>query len=149
MLLNYSNNMSLFKNFKYEILHLWWTRSGEVGSLEMGCWPMRGGGVLTPCPPPPPVDPPLPPPPLFYAYATMPYDGLLWEWGVETWHGKEWRGGSDSWMVIGISWKMLKEKNLKLAHECGWPRKFSSFLSSRHSIACLVKYCIQIIYTNK
>ena len=57
MLLNYSNNMSLFKNFKYEILHLWWTRSGEVGSLEMGCWPMRGGGVLTP--PDPPVDPPL------------------------------------------------------------------------------------------
>ena len=49
--------MSLFKNFKYEILHLWWTRSGEVGSLEMGCWPMRGGGVLTP--PDPPVDPPL------------------------------------------------------------------------------------------
>ena len=57
MLLNYSNNMSLFKNFKYEILHLWWTRSGEVGSLEMVCWPMRGGGVLTP--PDPPVDPPL------------------------------------------------------------------------------------------
>ena len=52
MLLNYINNMSLFKNFKYEILHLWWTRSGEVGSVEMGCWPMRGGGVLTPLTPP-------------------------------------------------------------------------------------------------
>ena len=51
MLLNYSNNMSLFKNFKYEILHLWWTRSGEVGSLEMGCWPMRGGGGSWPPPP--------------------------------------------------------------------------------------------------
>ena len=52
MLLNYSNNMSVFKNFKYKILHLWWTRSGEVGSLEMGSWPMRGGGVLTPPDPP-------------------------------------------------------------------------------------------------
>ena len=40
MFLNYSKTMSLFKN--YEILHLWWTRSGEVGSLEIGY-----------CPPPP------------------------------------------------------------------------------------------------
>ena len=41
------------------MLHLWWTRSGEVGSLEMGCWPMRGGGSWPPPPDPPPVDPPL------------------------------------------------------------------------------------------
>ena len=34
MLLNYSKNMSLSKNYK--ILHLLLTRSGEVGSLEMG-----------------------------------------------------------------------------------------------------------------
>ena len=74
---------------------------------------------------------------------------------------EEWRWGSDSWMGIGISGKILnsslflkncqkmkccsRKKNAKLAHECGWPRTIFSLFVSRHSIACLVKYCI----TNK
>ena len=75
MLLNYINNMSLFKNFNYEMLHLWWTRSGEVGSVEMGCWPMRGGGVLTPPPPWPPR-----------RSATVHYQSLINSLVCHTWY---------------------------------------------------------------
>ena len=41
-----------------------------------------------------------------------------------------------------------KEKKLNYHMSVDDPKSFQVFVS-RHSIVCLVKYCIQIIYTNK
>ena len=112
-----------------------------------------------------PKTPRIPPPP---PYIRLCHHAIWWTTMRVGWRTGVWRNEEEvqivrwgleylekAW-IQACSWKIVKKRNAvqerrkaKLAHECGWPRKFFRLFVSRHAIAYLVEYCIQIIYTNK